>query len=184
MRRIKISCFHFLCFVLIIATLAGCETMSKKECLSADWRQVGYQAGREGKARSYIEDIAESCAKTNVTPDRRLYFSGWELGVREYCTPQHGFDMGKNGTGYRAVCPPESASRFEAAYQRGHRIYEARQNVAQLEDKRHQQEERLEKAATDDQKKHIRDELAELDRQLRYARDALQLIESETRPPY
>lgn len=178
MRRFRISCF-----VLIAAMLTGCETMSKKECPSADWRQVGYQAGRDGKARSHIEDIAESCAKVNVTPDRRLYFSGWELGVHEYCMPQHGFDMGRNGTGYRAVCPPESAARFEAAYQRGYRIYEARQNVAQLEDKRHQLEEQFEKATTDDQKKHIRDELAELDKRLRYARDTLQQVESETYPP-
>lgn len=183
MHRTRISRLVLPCFVLIATMLAGCETMSKKDCLSADWRQVGYQAGREGKPRSHIEDITESCAKASVTPDRSLYFSGWELGVREYCMPQHGFDMGRNGTIYRAVCPPESAPRFEAAYQRGYRIYEARQNVAQLENKRHQLEAQLEKATADDQKKHIRDELAELDKRLRYARDTLQQVESETYPP-
>ena len=183
MHRARTSRLLLPSLVLIAAALAGCETMSKKQCLSADWFQVGYQAGRDGRERAHIEDIAESCAKVNVTPDRRRYFDGWEQGLREYCTPENGFYLGRNGTRVRSVCPPATAGRFEDAYRRGYRIFEARQYVDQLEDRRRNLENLLEKANTDEKLKRIRDELAELDIRLRYARDTLQQIESETRPP-
>ena len=165
---------------LITATLSGCETMSKGECLSADWFQVGYQAGRAGTERSHIEDIAKSCAKTNITPDREGYFSGRSEGLREYCTPEHGFNLGKNGTRFNRVCPPETANRFESSYQQGYQIYDARQQVQRLEDKRHKLERQLEKASTDKIKQDIRDDLAGLDKRLRSARDTLRFVEDAT----
>lgn len=178
------SYFHFAWLALIAVALAGCETMSKEECRSADWFQVGYQDGRDGQARSHIEYIAESCAKTNVAPDRERYFHGHHQGLREYCTPEHGFDLGKNGTSYNRVCPPESANGFEASYNEGHRIYDARQQVSRLEANRHKLEGQLSKAETDAEKKRIRDELERLDKRLRSARDTLQFIENEPRHIY
>lgn len=179
-----ISCFHLAWLALIAMTMAGCETMSKEECRSADWFQVGYQDGRDGKRRSHIEYIAESCAKANVTPDRESYFDGRNRGLREYCTPEHGFDLGKNGTSYSHVCPPETANRFEASYKDGHRIYDARQLVSELEEKRHKLEEHLSKANTDEEKKHLRDDLEVVDRELHSARDMLESIENESRYRY
>lgn len=179
--QIRLTSYLHLCLPALLAIqLSGCETMSKEECLSADWYQVGYQDGRDGKARSQIEAIAKSCAKTNVTPDRERYFSGRNRGLHEYCTPEHGFYLGKEGTSYNHVCPPESAGSFEAAYSEGHRIYDARQRVRRLEEKRHELEEKLSKAANDEDKKHIRDDLEELDQRLHFARDTLQFIENES----
>lgn len=178
------SCFHLVWLALIAVTLAGCETMSKDECRSADWAQVGYQDGREGRARSRIESITESCTKTNVAPDRERYFIGRNKGLREYCTPAHGFELGKNGAIYSRVCPPESANGFEASYKNGHRIYDASQVVSKLEDKRHKLEDRLSKANTDKERKSLRDDLEVVDRGLRSARDMLETIENETRNLY
>lgn len=170
---------HLFLLAPIAVALSGCETMSKEECLSADWYQVGYQDGRDGKARSQIENIAKSCAKTNVIPDRERYFSGRNRGLHEYCTPEHGFYLGKDGASYNRVCPPESADSFEAAYNEGYRIYDARQRVRRLEEKRHALEDKLSKATSDEDKRHIRDDLDDLDRRLRFARDTLQFIENE-----
>lgn len=184
MRTRHTSYSHLLWLVLISMAMAGCETMSKKECLSADWYQVGYQDGKEGQTRSHIEDITESCAKANVVPDRERYFLGRDTGLREYCTPAHGFYLGKNGTSYSRVCPPETAAGFEASYNKGHRIYDARQYVRYLEADSHKLEDRLSKAESDEEKKHIRNELEELDRRLHSARDTLKFIEDESRDPY
>lgn len=175
------SYFHLVWLAPIAMSLAGCETMSKEECRSADWYQVGYQDGRDGQARSRIESIAESCAKTNIYPDRESYFDGRRKGIREFCTPEHGYYLGKNGTSYSRVCPPESASSFEEAYNEGHRIYDARQQVKQLEEKRHKLEDQLSKTESDKERKRIRNELEELDRRLRLSRDTLQFVENESR---
>ncbi len=174
-------------FVLLTATvtmvLSGCQVMSEKECRSADWSQVGYEDGRAGRTRDRIEDIAEACAKANVEPDRRHYFAGREKGLREYCTPENGFSLGKNGGSMGSVCPPETAREFEASYSKGRRIYDARQRVDRLESKRHELEEELSKATADAQRRHIRDELRETDQELRFARDELRTVESRSRYP-
>lgn len=184
MRHSGISNLYLILLIMISSLLSGCETMSREECLSADWYQIGYQAGREGKERSHIEDIAASCARIHISPDRGSYFSGRERGLREYCSPSHGFNLGTNGNTIRQVCPPESANRFEAAYSQGRKVYDARQQVKRLNEKRHKLEKQLEKAESDENKKTIRNELEELDQRLRYARDTLQFIENESRRLY
>lgn len=161
--------------------LSGCESMNPQECRSADWYQVGYQAGRDGQPRAHIEDLSASCIKANVIPDREGYFAGRERGLREYCTAEHGFYLGRNGSGYRAVCPPESAHEFELAYDDGHRVYEAKQRIHHLENKRHELEERLAQTHSDQDKKQVRDELEELDRRLHFSRDTLQFIDHQSR---
>lgn len=158
--------------------LCGCQVMSEKECRTADWYQTGYQDGRGGEPRSRIEDIIEACSKANVAPDQARYFSGRERGLLEYCTPDHGYQLGKGGSSLHQVCPPESAARFEAAYREGRKIYDARHRVDDLESRRHRLEDELAKAKSDADRRHIRDELSETDSDLREARDALRSIES------
>lgn len=168
-------------WVFTALLLTGCETMSKEECLSADWYQVGYDDGRDGKERKQIEYITESCAKAGVIPDRELYFSGRDDGIREYCSPRHAFSLGVNGSYYHGVCPPETAAVFESYYREGKRIYTARQHLKDLETERHKLEQELEAARTDRDRKNIRDGLEALDERLRNARDRLRFIEYESR---
>jgi hypothetical protein len=180
MQYIKLRTYLILP-ALAAMLLAGCETMSKEECLSADWYQVGYKAGKEGRERSHIEYVAESCAKAGVTPDRELYFAGREEGVGEYCSPRHAFSLGINGSYYNAVCPPETARSFESYYDEGRRIFDARQHVQNLEAERHKLEHQLAEARTDGDKRQFRDRLESMDERLHSARDKLRFIESESR---
>lgn len=181
MQTLHTSRLRFVWLALLVVTMAGCETMSREECLSADWYQTGYQDGRDGRDRARIESITESCAKTSVSPDRKQYFLGRDRGLLEYCTPAHGFDLGKNGSSYNRVCSPQTAENFEQAYNEGKRIYDARQRLKQLEVKRHQLEEKLSTEKDYKEKKYIRGELEELDSRLDFARDQLRHIERESR---
>ncbi len=167
--------------VLAATLIAGCETMSKEECVSADWYQVGYKAGQEGRERSHIEYVAESCAKAGIIPDRELYFAGRDEGLREYCSPSHAFSLGINGGYYNAVCPPETSRAFESYYDEGRQIYDARQYVNNLEAERHNLEHQLDDARSDEDKRKIRDRLETLDERLHSARDKLRFIENESR---
>lgn len=170
---------HRLLYILpSLLFLSGCQVMSEKECRTADWYQTGYNDGREGEPRSRIEDITEACAKTKVTPDQNRYFSGRTTGLREYCQASHGYDLGRNGSSFNSVCPPESAGQFESSWRAGRSIYDARQRVERLESKRDTLEGQLSREARDKEKHHIRETLEENDRQLRNARDDLRRIEN------
>jgi hypothetical protein len=164
---------------LALLALGGCASMSKEECRSADWREVGYHDGVKGLARSRAEDHAQACAEASVAVDRKAYFEARERGIRQYCYPPNGMNVGRAGQGYNDVCPPDLEPAFLYQYQLGRAVYDAEQRVSRLDSDQHDLEERLRKADKDSDRAKLRDKLRDLDHDLRRARDELGWRQSE-----
>lgn len=116
---------------LLLGTLllAGCASMDEDECLSADWRLVGYEDGAAGRGAAQIGEYRQACADYRISPDMNAYREGREAGLREYCRPQNGYRLGQAGGGYSGVCPVDLEDEFRAAYDDGLRLYKARSRV-------------------------------------------------------
>lgn len=148
----------------LLVGLGGCASMSESECQRADWYQKGLQDGRDGLARDRVEDHAQACAKVGISPDEARWQSGWAEGLRRYCRPANGWQLGLKGEYYRGVCvdQPEGAA-FEDNYQAAKRIYELGQQI----DRNYREMQRLERdlveAKTDEERKRLRALLRELD---------------------
>lgn len=114
-----------------LLTLGACASgMSKKECLYADWRAVGYEDGAAGLDASAIGSRRVACAdKAKVTPDMTAYLAGREEGLGQFCRPASGFDYGARGFRYVGVCGGRDEDRFVAAYEKGLTLYGLLQNV-------------------------------------------------------
>jgi len=146
------------------ASLGGCASMSESECQRADWYQKGVQDGRDGQTRERVEDHAQACGKVGIQPDEARWQSGWAEGVRRYCRPVNGWQLGLKGEFYRGVCAdqPEGAA-FEDYYQSAKRIYDVGQQI----DRNYRDMQRLERdlaeAKTDEERKRLRGLLRELD---------------------
>jgi Protein of unknown function (DUF2799) len=112
-----------------MAALAGCNSMSEKECLSTDWRTVGYEDGVNGYSGDRIGRYRNACSEHGVTPNLGDYQSGREQGLREFCKPVNGFRVGARGGGYSGVCPSELDQSFADAYQSGRQLYTLRSRV-------------------------------------------------------
>jgi hypothetical protein len=110
--------------------LSGCASMNKDECLAVDWRTVGYEDGAAGRAGERIAEHRKACAKYGVTPDLVAYQAGRSQGLREYCRPQTGYQLGEHGGSYGGVCPADMESEFTAAYESGRELYNLRSRVA------------------------------------------------------
>ncbi len=55
--------------------LGSCATMSKEECVAADWRVVGETDGAAGyDPQSRFAAHAKSCEKAGVVPDQSLWY--------------------------------------------------------------------------------------------------------------
>ncbi len=147
-----------------VAVLCGCASMSESECQRADWYQKGVQDGRDGQTRERVEDHAQACGKVGIQPDEARWQSGWAEGVRRYCRPVNGWQLGLKGEFYRGVCAdqPEGAA-FEDYYQSAKRIYDVGQQI----DRNYRDMQRLERdlaeAKTDEERKRLRGLLRELD---------------------
>jgi hypothetical protein len=119
--------------IFLLAALSGCATMSKSECVETDWYDIGYRDGFNGLPIAQLDRHREACSDHGIAPDREAYDRGRDVGLKAYCRPEHGFELGQRGAGYNYVCPPEMAAAFLAQYQAGRHIYEFNQKVTGVE---------------------------------------------------
>jgi len=110
--------------------LSGCATMSADECLTVDWRTVGFEDGSRGYTSDRLGSHRKACAKHGVTPDFAAYQSGHAQGVEVFCQPGRAFSYGENGGNYNGVCPADMEPEFLAAYNAGHKLYSLRSSVS------------------------------------------------------
>ena len=109
--------------------LSGCAAMSGEECLTSDWRAIGYEDGSQGYASDRLGQRRKACAKHGVTPDFQAYQDGRSEGLKEYCQPQQGFNLGASGGRYNGVCPAHLEPDFLDAYRTGSQLHTLRANV-------------------------------------------------------
>jgi len=105
--------------------LSGCATLSKDECLTANWYQIGYEDGAEGYPDTRIKSHREACAEYGIKPNFNDFQKGHGEGVITFCTPRNGFNKGKRNTKYQGVCPVDLETNFLEAYNNGRQIHAA-----------------------------------------------------------
>ncbi len=126
--------------------------MSKQECHTADWYQIGYSDAVDGRLENRIDAHRKACAKANVTIGFDDYRTGWAEGINKYCTAENGKQVGSNGRQYNGQCPAELAPGFLETYQPAYKLYKAEFKVKSLQrDLRKLQ----------DDEKEVREEMAE-----------------------
>lgn len=111
--------------------LAGCASLSEAECLSGDWRVIGYNDGAAGQPPGRVGAHSEACARYGVAPDLDLWRFGYNEGLTYYCTRSNGFQQGVYGATYYGVCSGPAADEFTLAYRDGRQVYDVRQALAQ-----------------------------------------------------
>lgn len=104
--------------------LSGCASISKGECISGNWSDIGYKDGVTGSSRGKLADYTKTCAKYGKAPNRDAYLKAFENGLVKYCTFEQGLELGENGNNYNQVCSGNLASGFSQGYDEGRAIYE------------------------------------------------------------
>ncbi|XOV87505.1 MAG: DUF2799 domain-containing protein [Pseudomonadota bacterium] len=97
--------------LLVAIVLSGCATMSKEECVNADWRIIGFEDGASGSPANQIGVRRKACADHGVVPDKDAYDAGYAEGLVTYCVYDYGLAAGRNGRLANGVCPLDSAYR-------------------------------------------------------------------------
>ena len=166
---------YLLISAISTAALMGCATLSKNECLQADWYELGWRDGNLGKPRSLFQEHADACVEHNVHADKTAYFRGRDDGLKNFCTYDNGFSQGRYGKSYTYVCPPELEASFLAGFRKGQKVYQYRRKVLALEkrlkliDHKIQEKEKLlySSEANKEQRAILRSEIRQLDMEYR-----------------
>lgn len=146
--------------VMVVFGLASCATLNEEECRAVDWNGLGQSDGAAGRSQSYFEWHREACAKHGLSVDQPSWLSGWEQGIRSYCTPQRGLSEGLAGRSYSGACPAELAYGFETSYQIGKRLNEARVRSESLQRELDGLMDKLENTEDPEEQRKLRDEIS------------------------
>lgn len=115
--------------IAVLLGLSGCASMSADECTMSDWRTIGFEDGAQGYTADRLGNHRKACAKHGVAPDFEAYQSGRSEGLRQFCQPSRGFNVGAGGGRYNGVCPGDMEPDFVAAFNSGHQLYNLRSSV-------------------------------------------------------
>ena len=101
--------------------IAACESLSRDECLNADWRTIGFEDGANGKAAGRIGAHRKACASHDVVPDRDAYLAGHQAGNSVFCTFDRGQQDGQYGNRTNGLCG--NNTDYPEGYQQGLATY-------------------------------------------------------------
>ena len=118
-------------FLALVFALTGCSSKDEErraqlqaQCVTADWRGIGYEDGAKGRKASTISRHRRNCAEFGVTPSLDDYLAGHAQGMSYYCEPQNGYVMGTHGHRYTGGCPASQEAAFATASGVGYGLYE------------------------------------------------------------
>lgn len=115
---------------LALALLAGCASLDRDECRSADWYAIGLEDGSRGRALERLGDHRRACAKHGIAPHTERYLEGRNDGLKSFCTYENGYARGRAGGANPNTCAPPAAAGFAAGYQRGRELHELHRALA------------------------------------------------------
>lgn len=152
-------------------TVSACATLSKDECLTADWHHLGMLDGSGGLPLSRLNEHREACAEFNVRPDEVQYKAGRNNGLAFYCEPANAIKEGLAGRGYSGVCPLPAHQRFTELHRISYAVHGARRHLDSLASRQRSLESELhDKKTSDEKRRQIRENLRNLDREMNEAR--------------
>ena len=103
---------------------SGCASLSKSECLAANWEDVGIRDGANGQPEEYLIQHSTACAKVNVVPDRGAWLHGREKGLERYCVPHRVYNIGEYGSSFDVgICRNFDQERLVDAYEKGRDVH-------------------------------------------------------------
>jgi hypothetical protein len=148
---------RFVCAMAVLV-LGGCASVSKSECQSGDWYDIGVRDGANGYGEERFLDNAKACAKHGLPADRERWSAGRQHGLERYCTPRNGFAVGAQNAGYAGVCPGPNEDGFLHGYNLGRDLADARGRLGHFDHEIHEIHEKLDPHTDNNSDSNSKDE--------------------------
>ena len=103
--------------------LSSCANMNESDCLTADWKLIGFEDGSFGQNESSISQHRKECAEHGVSPDLNAYRQGHVDGSKRFCTANNGFSRGRQGENYNRSCPKQFEAEFLTGFTDGQTLH-------------------------------------------------------------
>lgn len=116
------SLYQFAFIVILFSIFTGCISlgMTEKKCQELNAHKYGRMTALHTLDIHTFNKYKELCAqKYQVTLSQTEYDKGYKQGVKELCTYQGGYNLGRSGIKYRKVCAKKNELKFTNGYKKG-----------------------------------------------------------------
>lgn len=126
-----------LSMVVGLSLLVGCATnpkatLSPKQCQTANWQDIGYQDGLLGVSSNHFAKHQNACQPVVTALDN--WKTGYEQGLKKYCTPLRAYQLGREGFAFNNVCPQEILLDLLKSHDEGYAHYQRERLLEQMRD--------------------------------------------------
>ena len=90
------------------------------QCVEKDWYEIGRQDGRRGDSLKRLKKWKNFC---EGFLNQRMYNLGYNKGLKQYCSSENAFHLGKNGAPYKDICRKDLKEEFLKYYKKGAESY-------------------------------------------------------------
>jgi hypothetical protein len=120
--------------LVLLGTLGGCASLSKSECMNANWEDIGIRDGANGQPEEYLIQHSTACAKVGVAPDRGAWLHGREKGLERFCLPHRAYQIGEYGNGFDVgICRNFDQDRLQDAYEKGRDVHRLANELSSID---------------------------------------------------
>ncbi len=116
-----------------IVLLMSCASLNEEACRTGDWESIGYNDGVRGRAETYIAEHREACGEYGIAPNTAVWLRGRIEGLKQYCTADNAYSVGRRGNELNNVCSPTQVRELRLANFFGLRYYEINREIDALE---------------------------------------------------
>lgn len=167
----------------LLVLVSGCATLSQSQCQSGDWYGIGQTDGSQGADLSKLAQHRDACGEYTIQIDGEAWRRGRMEGLKQYCRPLNGYQIGRYGSLMSNVCPTNLASNFSRAYNYGYKIYIVTQKLLELESRLYDEEQAiLDETLSREDRRHHLDDLKQLEKDIVAAK--YHIDDMERRNPY
>jgi hypothetical protein len=128
------SLVRILTAAVVLSALGGCASLSKSECMNANWEDIGVRDGANGQPEEYLINHSTACAKVNVVPDRGAWLHGRDRGLERFCVPHRAYQVGESGSSFEVgICRNFDQDRLRDAYEKGRDVHRLADQVDSID---------------------------------------------------
>lgn len=98
--------------LLLSFTVSGCATLSKEECLTGNWEEIGFRDGTNGRTSDYLQSHAKACEKSDVRPVQSLWEKGRQRGCLRTASLRKPIQRGKRAMSCVLCALPRKPNRY------------------------------------------------------------------------
>lgn len=110
----------FTAFILTILS-TGCTTFTFEECRDMDWHRKGAELAMTGQTQNRARDFVKRECLDNfgIAPNFESLFSGYNAGLKQFCTPEFSRAFAEGGGVYEGTCPESTEEKVLPHYSSG-----------------------------------------------------------------